>query len=165
MSVTKLYNVGEFDLLGTVGTWVQDLTSNVRTYKKMAGNDTSVISIQVPKYNGGAFWQNAPSILKVTYTVVTTALDAAPTAVLNENNWASATGVTTRSAVTQAITFGGVDATGTAAGAGADGTHVAIVTITTPTQLTDAESLFLELTLNAAIDTDLRIQALEVTYA
>ena len=165
MSATKFYNVGEFDINGTVGTWVHDLSSNVRTYRKAAGDDTSVVSIQIPKYNGGAFWQNCPSVLKVTYTVVTTDLDAAPSAVLDKNAWSSSTGAVTRSAVTQAITFGGVDTTGTAAGAGSAGTHIAVVTVTTPAQLADTESYFLELTFNAAVDTDLRMQALEVTYA
>mgnify|MGYP001591717419 FL=1 len=116
MAETRLFNCGDVTIKGMTGTWAEDLASNVFSYKHTDADDTSVVAIPVPRYNGGKTWRNSPSIIKVTYTVTTAALEAAPTAVLDKMSWASATGVTTRSAVTQALTFGGVDAVGTAAG-------------------------------------------------
>lgn len=164
MANAKFYSVGEAQMHGTVGTWALDLASNVFSYKHTDGNDTSVVAITIPKGEFGQNVQNAPSIIKVPYTLTTADLDAAPTAVLNKLTWSSSTGVVTRSAVTQTLTFAGVDTTGTAAGAGAAGTHIAVVTITTPENLGEDEAYVLELTLNAAATTVLNIQGLSVSY-
>lgn len=166
MAVTKLYSVGDVAMRGMTGTWALDLTSNVFSFKHTDGNDTSVVAIPIPKFNGDQIgWQNAPSIIGVTYTLTTADLDAAPTAVLGKKSFNTSTGVTTHSAVTQTLTFAGVDAIGIASGSGAAGTHIAVVTVTTPTQLADNEYLVLELTLNAGASTVLNIQNFYVTYA
>ena len=164
MAETKLFSPGDVAMRGETGTWALALASNVFTFSHSDADDTSVVAIPIPRYNGGKTWRNSPSIIKVTYTVVTAALGGAPTAVLDKMSWSSSTGVTTRAAVTQTLTFGGVDAVGTAAGAGAAGTHIAIVTVTTPENLTDADYYILELTLNAEGTTVLKIQNFEVTY-
>lgn len=164
MADTKFYSVLEAQMKGMVGTWADDLASNVLSFKHSDANDTSVVAIPIPKANIGPWTQNAPSIIKVPYTVVTADLDAAPTAVLDKQVWSSSTGIVTRSAVTQVLTFAGVDTVGVAAGAGAAGTHIAVVTITTPEHLGEGEAYFLELTLNAGATTVLNIQGLEVTY-
>lgn len=166
MADTKFYAVGEgISLTDTgTGTWTLALASNVWSFNHTDGDDTSVVAIAIPKANIGPMTQNAPSIIKVPYTLVTADLDAAPTAVLNKLVWSSSTGVVTRSAVTQTLTFAGVDTTGTAAGSGAAGTHIAVVTVTTPEHLGETETYFLELTFNAGASTALKIQGLEVTY-
>lgn len=169
MANTKTWNVAQYPasgLFNTTGTWAFATASNITTFDHTDGDDTSILTIPVPKPDFGLGWQNAPSAINVTYTLTTADLDAAPTAVLNKLSYNSSTGVVTRSAVTQAtIAFGGVDSTGTAAGAGAAGTHIVTVAPATIEALDDTENYVLELTFNAAATTVLKVTTISVSYA
>jgi len=168
MAITRNFNPGELVLADTgTGTWAFVLASNVLTFDHTDADDTSTVAIAIPAANFGPGWQDEIKKISVTYTVVTAALDAAPTAVLNRNSWVASTGVYTRAAVTQTLTFEGVDTVGTAAGAGAAGTHVAVITIADADLLnrTTLRNYLLELTFNAAATTSLKITGISIDYA
>ena len=167
MAITKTFGVGEIALTNTTGTWTYVTSSNVQSFNHTDADDTSIVSIPIPFSNFGPGWQDELKAITVTYTVVTAALDAAPTAVLNRNSWVAATGVKTRAAVTQTLPCRGVDTTGTAAGAGAAGTHTAIVTIADADLLnrTTLRDYLLELTFNAAGTTVLKITGISIDFA
>ena len=96
---------------------------------------------------------------------VTAALEAAPVATLNKYSYATSTGVSTRSAVTQAtLAFSGADAVGTAAGATAAGTHIVTIAPATVEALDETEQYIAELTFNAATTTVLKVTDIAVTY-
>lgn len=160
MAATRLYSAKDINPHAQSGTWTMVTASNITSFDKTAADDTTVLSIPVPKMPRTYTLDDpAISIIAVTYSVATAALDAAPTAVLNKLSKHATTKVWSRSAVTQAITFAGTDTTGTAAG-----TFDAIVTITTPTRLADNEALELELTFNAGATTVLKVWGAAVTH-
>lgn len=167
MANTKNFNPGDLVLADTgTGAWAFVLASNVLTFDHTDADDTSTVAISIPRGEFGDKVQDALKKITVTYTVVTAALEAAPTAVLNRNSWVESTGVYTRAAVTQALTFGGADSVGTAAGAGAAGTHTAIVTIADADVLnrTSLRNYMLEVTFNAATTTVLKITGVSIEY-
>lgn len=165
MADTKYWKAAEFPgrIFNTTGTWAFATASNVTTFNHTDADDTSILTIPIPKL-GELGKQNAPKEIGVVYTVVTADLDAAPTAVLNKYALNTTTGVSTRSAVTQTLTFGGADTVGTAAGAGAAGTHIAKVTPSTVEALDPEEQYILELTFNAGATTVLKVTDIYVTY-
>jgi hypothetical protein len=93
-------------------------------------------------------------------------LTSAPTVVLQKitEPGAGGTGLGAIAAVTQALTFSGIDTIGKVSGAGAAGSHVGVVTITGPAYLSDQESLFATFTMNEAATSVLDIFGIAVTY-
>lgn len=162
-SRARTFNVAQLGLHAgnaTTGTWTTDLTGNKYTLKKAAAATTSVVNLPVPTAPNGAWQEDGQvSVIEVSYTVATAALSSAPTAILNKLTFDSTNGDLERAAVTQTLTFAGLDAVGTAAG-----DHIARVTITTPTTLTEDESYVLSLTMNEAATSVLNINSVKVTY-
>ena len=160
MAATRLYTATQMDMKGYTGTFTLTNASNQTYWEKTAADNTSIVAIPIPKIPR-TLNQDDPaiSIIAVTYSVATTALDAAATAVLSKHTKSTTTKVWTAAAVTQTLTFAGTDTTGTAAG-----TFDAIVTITTPTRLADNECLELELTFNAAVGTVLKLFGMAITH-
>jgi len=158
----RTLNTAEIPLLPSnffTGVWTPQNSGNIYTMHKAAAATTTVAIIPVPKAQQGGFEADAkPSVIEVNYLVTTAALTSAPTAVLNKLT-KNTDGTYTRTAVTQVLTFSGLDTVGTATGA-----HNAVVTITTPAELADNETLQLALTMNEAATSVLDINALTVTY-
>jgi len=166
MATAKNYQPSDLNLQITTGAWTWATTSNIQTFKHTAAAESSIVSVPVPDPKLSGKTQNAPSIITAAYTVVTADLSAAPTAVLNKYSYAASTGVTTRSAVTQAtITFGGVDTTGVAAGAAAAGTHTVIIRPATVAALADNEKYLVEITFPCALTSAVALTNFEFTYA
>lgn len=161
MAATRLYSIKEVDPFPTVGTWAFVNSSNQTSFDHTDADETAVVVIPIPKMPR-TFNQDDPaiSVISVTFSIATAALDAAPTAVLSKYSKHATTKVWSDSAVTQVLTFAGTDTAGTAA----SGTWDAIVTITTPTRLADNESLELELTFNCAATTVLKLWGVGVTH-
>ena len=161
----KNYQPSDLNLQTTTGAWTWATTSNVQTFKHTAAAESSIVSLPVPDPKLPGKTQNAPSKITVAYTVVTADLSGAPTAVLNKYSYASSTGVTTRTAVTQAtLTFGGVDSVGTASGAGAAGTHTVVIQPATVAALADNEKYLAEITFPCAATSAVGITNVEFTY-
>jgi hypothetical protein len=151
----------------TTGVWTLALsaaavpTGYVGLHKAAAAT-TSVVHFNVPRGpKSGRIGK-----IEVFYQVTTAALTSAPTAVLNKHTipGGTGTGLAALAAVTQTLTFAGIDAVGTAAGAAAAGAHIAVVTITTPATLADYEALALTLTMNEAATSVLDITGMAVTW-
>ena len=146
------------------------VTSGLVSYRKAAAATTSVVQIQIPHAPRGGFPYNedtAISIIEVFYAVTTAALTSAPTVVLNKQTYpgGTGTGFAATSTIAQSLTFAGVDAVGTAAGAGAAGSHIAVVTVSTLAAALDTESTILTITMNEAATSVLDIFGITVTYA
>ncbi len=62
------------------------------------------------------------------------------------------------------VTFAGVDTVGTAFGAGAAGSHIMVMTLATPYNIVDADSLVATITMNEASTSVLDIFGISVTY-
>jgi hypothetical protein len=147
----------------TTGVWASQLASNIYSFHKAAAATTSVINLPVPRSFGQLKSDDlGPSIIKVYYKVATADLTSAPTAVLNKLQGPATTGIVARAAVTQALTFGGIDTVGQTSTAG---DHIAIVTLAAPLVLQDNESLVLALTMGEAATSVLDIFGMQVTYA
>ena len=144
------------------GAWTFALASNIVSLNKAAASTTSVVNIPVPHSPRSEPNDDAQvSIIKVYYKVTTANLTSAPTAVLNQITGPTATGIVARTAVTQVLSFGGVDTVGTTA---TSGDHIAIVTVTTPSSAPDTDSYVLALTMNEAGTSVLDIFGAQVTY-
>lgn len=160
MAATRLYSIKDIDPHAQSGTWTYTTAANILSYDKTAADTTNIMTFAVPKLPRTEKLDDPPvSVIAVTYSVATTALDAAVTAVLNLLSKHATTKVWSRSAVTQVLTFAGTDTTGTAAG-----TFDAITTITTPVRLADNESYELELTFNGAAGTVVKLFGMAVTH-
>jgi|SRR5687768_3214433 len=159
----RFYNVAELGLHAgnaTTGVWATALASNKYTLRKAAAATTSVVNIPVPKAQQGQYEEDARvATIRIDYTVSTAALSSAPTVILNNLKFDSTNGDLERTAVTQTVTFGGLDAVGTAVG-----DHFALVTVTTPTALTEDESLVVSITMNEAATSVLDLNGIKVTY-
>ena len=154
----RFFGVGELNPSNTTGTWAQVTASNVTTFNHTAGDDTSILDFVVPTASGYLGFDRQPiKAIKVQYTVATAALDAAATAVLNKITVNDTTGVVTRAAVTQTLTFEGTDTTGTAAG-----TFFAVITPATPLTPDEGEYYTVELTFNAAATTVLKVADVQI---
>src|SRR5687767_1402277 len=131
-SRARFFNAADLALTpsnATTGVWASQLASNEYTLHKAAAATTSVVNIPVPRAPMGNYTEDAPvSVIRIGYNVTTAALSSAPTVILNKLTMGASNGQLTRAAVTQTLTFGGLDSVGTAVGE-----HFAIVTITTPT--------------------------------
>lgn len=152
----------------TTGAWTMALSAagvpaGTHTLHKAAAATVSVLHLPIPT---SVIEDARPAIIEVFYLVTTANLTSAPTFVLNKMTYpgGSGTGLAALAAVTQTLTFAGVDAVGTAAGAGAAGSHIAVITITSPSLLQDTDSLHLQLTMNEAATSVLDIFGITVTY-
>lgn len=151
----------------TTGVWTLALSaaalpSGYVGLHKAAAATTSVVHFNIPRDpKGGRL-----SVIEVFYQVTTADLSSAPTAVLNKFTLpgGAGTGLAALAAVTQVLTFAGVDAVGIASGAAAAGAHIAVVTVSTPFALADDEVLALKLTMNEAATSVLDITGLALTW-
>lgn len=158
----------------TTGAWTLALSSaavpsGMVNLHKVAAGTTSVVHFNIPHGPRGGLPTNEDAqvvTIEVFYQVTTANLTSAPTAVLNKYTTpgATGTGLGALAAVTQVLSFAGVDSVGTAAGAGSAGAHIAVITITTPFTLADYENLALQLTMNEAATSVLDITGIAVTY-
>lgn len=171
----RSYNVLQLGLQAanaTTGVWTFALSSAAApsgavTLNKAAAATNSVLNLQVPNgINGLRGDDSQVSIIEVFYQVTTANLTSAPTAVINRMTYpgGTGTGLVALATVTQVLSFAGVDTVGTAAGAGATGSHIAVVTISTPFTPADTETLHLKLTMNEAATSVLDIHGMTVTY-
>jgi hypothetical protein len=166
--VLRTYGVAQLGygaLNFTTGTWTSQLASNVYTLHKAAAATTSVTNFAIPPSARG-FTQEDYQVSKIEmyYQVTTADLTTAPSAILNNISTSTTTGAITRTAITQAITFSGIDTVGKVSGAGAAGSHIAIVTITTPAVLLDTDTLVLSFTMGEAATSVLDISSFRITY-
>ena len=155
----------------TTGVWALLLSqtgmpAGMVTLHKNAAATNTVIHFGIPQGPKGGLptCEDARvSIIEVFYKVQTANLSSAPTAVLNKitNPGAAGTGIAALAAVTQSLTFAGVDSVGTTS---TNGDHIAVITVTTPFTPNDNESLHLQLTMNEAGTTVLDITGMSVTY-
>ncbi len=168
-TLKRSYGIGQLGLnalSATTGAWISALTSNIFSFHKAAAGTTSVVNISIPPGPRGGLPTNDDaqvSIIELFYLVATTNLTSAPTAILNLLTMpgGAGTGIVARSAVTQVLTFAGVDTVGTTA---TNGNHIAVVTITTPFTMLDSDHLSLSLTMNEAATSVLDIYGITVTY-
>ena len=174
-STKRSYNAIQLGLTAasaTTGAWTLTLSAagvpaGTINLHKAAAATTSVLHIPVPHgFRDGLNDDAQPTIIEVFYQVTTADITTAPTAVLNKMAYpgGAGTGLAALTAVTQAITFAGIDTIGKVAGAGAAGAHIAVVTITSPTTLSDTDSLHLQLTMGEAATTVLDLFGMTVTY-
>lgn len=164
-ATTRFFSAADLGLTAanaTTGVWASQLAANIYSLHKAAAATTSVVNIPIPPSPRSEPNDDAqPSVIKVYYKVATADLSAAPTAVLNQITAPTGTGIVARAAVTQVLSFGGVDAVGTTATAG---DHIAIVTVTTPATKPDTDAYVLALTMNEAATSVLDIFGAQVTY-
>lgn len=154
----KFFGVLPINFQTTVATWTKTEAANILTLDKTAADNTSVVTIEIPKEAGFLGIDKQPiKSITVMYSVATAALDAAPTAVLNKVSCDATAGTLTRAAVTQTIAFSGTNTVGTAAG-----TYRAKVSITTPEVPGDTDSYTLAMTFDAGLTTVLKILGVEV---
>lgn len=171
-TLKRSYNVAQLGMSPTnftTGVWTTQLSSGLFSLHKAAAGTTSVVNIPVPHHPRGGLPTNedaAISIIEVFYLVSTANLTSAPTAVLARHTQPGGlgTGFVAEAAITQVLSFAGVDTVGTAFGAGAAGSHIAVVTVTTPSTLPDTDALVVELTMNENAASVLDIFGISVTY-
>jgi hypothetical protein len=169
----RFFNVLELGLTAanaTTGVWTLALSAagvpaSTVSLDKAAAGTTSVIHIPVPRAQKAEAQEDGQAtVLKLFYNVTTANLTTAPSVVLNKVSQNTSTGLNTITAITQAITFAGVDAIGKVAGAAAAGSHIAVVTITTPVTLADNETLIATFTMGEAATSVLDITGMSVAY-
>jgi len=164
----RLYSVAELGLnIGdaTTGVWTLALAAGIFTLNKAAAATNTVLTVQIPSDQKESGHEDGPlSSFKMFYQVTTANITTAPSVVLSKISHNTTTGVVSSAAVPQAITFGGIDTIGKVAGAGAAGSHIAIVTVTTPTALADNEALYATFTMGEAATTVLDISGFEFNY-
>ncbi len=174
-TIKRSYGVLELGVnvdTATTGAWTMALSAagapaGTLSFHKAAAGTTSVLHIGIPQSPWGGSNDNAQvSIIEFFYLVTTADLTSAPTVVLNKMTYpgGAGTGLAALAAVTQSLTFAGVDSIGKVSGAGAAGSHIAVVTITTPAALTDQQSLHLQLTMGEAAGSVLDVFGISVTY-
>lgn len=157
----QFIGVGELNPANTTGTWTRVTASNVTTYNKTVADDTTTVDFEVPALPGMFALDRQPvKAIEVQYSVATAALDAAPTAVLNKITIDPATGVITRAAVTQTLTFKGTNTVGTAAG-----TYFAVITPSAPISPNAGETYTVEVTFNAGLTTVLKVGGINLETA
>lgn len=149
-------------IIATVGTWALAIASNIATFNKSAADDTSVLYIPIhegldPESPDAR--ERTVSLIEVPYSVATAALDAAPSAVLSKVTISETTGVRTRSTLTQTLAFIGTDTGGLNVG-----TFIAQVTPATPVRCENNEELWLELTINAAATSVVKLFPPRIKY-
>ena len=152
----------------TTGVWTMALSAagtpaGTFTLHKAAAATNSVLHFPIPL---SPLEDARPAIIEVYYLVTTADLTTAPAAVLNKMTYPTSggTGLAALAAVAQTLTFGGIDTIGKVSGAGAAGSHVAIITVTTPSLLADTDGLHLQLTMGEAATSVLDIFGATVTY-
>lgn len=155
----------------TTGVWNLLLTSGLYSYRKAAAATTSVIAVPIPHGPKGGLPTNEDgqvSIVELFYAVTTANLTSAPTVAANRHTFPGGTGTgfvaVTVGTPAPTLTFAGVDGVGTAAGAGATGSHIAVATYATPYNFIDTDSLILTFTMNEAATSVLDIFGVTVTY-
>lgn len=181
-TLRRTYNAAELGLFpasATTGVWLQKLSSGLYSLNKAAAATTSVVNIAVPPSPRGGQptleirtwedkydWNALIASIEVFYLVSTADLTTAPTVVLSKMTMPAAggTGFVASTAITQTVTYAGVDAVGKANGVGAAGSHIAVVTITSPVAVGDNESLVLTITMGEAATSVLDIFGIGVNY-
>jgi hypothetical protein len=133
-------------IIPTVGTWAAAIASNLATYNKTAGDDTSVLYVPIvpPAAHPHPFERDVLKV-DIQYSIATADTDAAPTAVMSKVTMSETTGVRTRATLTETEAFVGTNTIGLAVG-----TYVHTITPSSPVRLENNEELWLEWTLNAA---------------
>jgi hypothetical protein len=156
----------------TTGVWTMALSAagtpaGTYTLHKAAAATTSVLHFPVPPSPFGGNNDDAQlSIIEFFYLVTTADLTSAPTAVLNKMTYpgGAGTGLAALAAVTQVLSFAGIDTIGKVSGAGAAGSHIAVVTITTPSTAVDSDCFHLQMTMGEAATSVLDIFGITCTY-
>lgn len=154
----------------TTGAWTTQLSSGLVSMHKAAAASTSVLNIPIPHGPRGGLPTNEDgqvSIIEMFYLVSTANLTSAPTAVMNRHTFPGGTGtgfVAVTTTPTATVTFAGVDTVGTANGAGATGSHIMVMTLATPYNFIDTDSLIATVTMNEAATSVLDIFGITVTY-
>lgn len=171
-TLKRSYNVAQLGFqLGnaTTGAWTTQLSSGLYSLHKAAAGTTSVLNIPIPHAPRGGNPTNEDaqvSIVEIFYLVSTANLTSAPTIACNKQTYpgGTGTGFVANATVTQVLSFAGVDTVGTAFGAGAAGSHIAVMTISTPITLIDTDSLIATITMNEGATSVLDIFGITVTY-
>ena len=163
----------------SAGAWYSLLSSGIYSLHKDPAASESVINIPLPRVQRPDYptqerlgWESKYDLnpiiksIEVFYKVTGADLSSAPTAVLNKQTYPGDTGsgLVSNAAVTQALTFAGVDAIGIASGADAAGSHIAVVTLTTPTTYAETEAFVLSLTMNEAATSELDIFGIAISF-
>jgi hypothetical protein len=172
-TLKRSYNAAQLRLApgnATTGVWTTQLSAGLYSLHKAAVATTSVVNIPIPHGPRGGVPTNEDAqiaLLELFYLVSTANLTSAPTAVLNKltlPGGAVTSGFAANAVVAQVLSFSGVDTVGTVSGAGQAGSHIAVVTVTVPFTLNDADSLILTITMNEAATSVLDLFGLAVTY-
>lgn len=169
----SIAQLGVFPASATTGVWTEQLATGLFSLHKAAAATTSVVNIQIPHGPQGGIGGISTSpdtnvqLIELFYLVSTADLTSAPTVALNRVTLPGGllgTGFAANTTVTQALTFAGVDTIGKISGVGLAGSHIAVVTITTPTVLADTDALILTITMGEAATSVLDIFGITVTY-
>lgn len=159
-------NIADF----TTGVWTMQLSSGIFSMHKAAAASVSVFNVAIPHAPRGGFPTNEDaqvSIVELFYLVSTANMTSAPTCVFNRHTFPGGTGtgfVAITATPAPTMTYAGVDTVGTANGAGATGSHIAVATLATPYTFIDTDSLVATYTMNEAATTVLDIFGITVTY-
>lgn len=169
----SIAQLGVFPASATTGVWTEQLSTGMFSLHKAAAATTSVVSIQIPHGPQGGIGGISTNqdtniqLIELFYLVSTADLTSAPTVALNKVTLPGGllgTGFAANATVTQTLTFAGVDTIGKVSGAGAAGSHIAVVTLTTPAVLADTDALILTITMGEAAASVLDIFGVTVTY-
>ena len=169
-TLKRSYHILGTDITATTGVWGWQLSSGLVSFHKAANATTSVLHIPIPAGPKGGLPVNEDaqvSVIEMFYLVSTANLTSAPTAVFNRHTMPGGAGTgfvavaTTPAATT---TYAGVDAVGTAFGAGAAGSHILVQTFATPYNYVDTDCMVMTVTMNEAATSVLDIFGITVTY-
>lgn len=137
----------------TVGTWAMAVASNIWTLNKTAGDNTSVLCIPVnPPQNSAAFAGSKITSIDVYYINATANLDAMSAKIWKASLPASA-GTLSTAEVASSSTFALTQAQ-----------HKVTITPTTPFYLLNTEDAYVELTVDSAAGSVIKLQAVVVNY-
>lgn len=153
MAQRTVQRLGPGAFIFSVGTGTLTVASNIVTLNSNAADQTNVIYVplNLPAEQPLAFDQKIGKI-DVEYVITIADLDAAPTAVLSRVTMSETTGVRSRATETITTAFVGTNTTGLAVG-----TYVMTVTPSSLAHQENNEELWLEITMNAAATTVIKI--------
>ena len=144
----------------TVGTWAMAVASNVWTLNKTAGDNTSVLKIPMLLPENGAAGKGAKlTSVDIWWSNATADVDAL-SAVLYKSTLPAQAGSLTAASVTTSYDTGH----DTAAERITQAQHKMTLTVTTPAWVDDDEEYFVELTVDAAAGSVVKLQAARANY-
>lgn len=149
------------DVVATVGAWARAVAAGIASLDKTAADNTSVLYIPLDAgpETPHPHERNIESV-ELQYSVATAALDAAPTVTFAKVTKNAATGVRSRAAITTTKAVVGTDTVGLAVG-----TYTLTATPETPIRCEPNEEAVLEVTVDAAATSVVKLGSVKVNLA